>query len=332
VVGADEDAHGGESVRLPGWRCWVSTGGAAPGSGPAWTGVRSSCWTCAGWPTSSPCRTSRWSASTCRSACRRTACGPATSMRGTAPPYGAASSVSPPRCARVLGDRRVREPGDCPGGDQSLAGAIRAGVPVVKAIRALDDGPRRPAHGSVGRMHPELAFRGPRKAGSATPRPPHAAWRSGWRLRGVMDVVAALLAAPPRGPAVDALEPAPLRGGPADREAPRSASATARPTPAAARCGSAGEAHSGTGEGSRSAPGVIDGEWGGHADAGPPPMITPRAKGGASQVTRRTTGSGSTRSSPATGRQRPLGHARRAPARARSRRSGLVRRGVPVDG
>jgi hypothetical protein len=37
VVGTDEDAHGGESVRLPAWRCWESTAGAGNGSVPSWT-------------------------------------------------------------------------------------------------------------------------------------------------------------------------------------------------------------------------------------------------------------------------------------------------------
>src|SRR3712207_8850799 len=70
VVGPDEDAHAGESVRLPRWRCWVSTAGAAGGSGPCSRGVRSACSTCPTSPPSSPSRTSRWSASTCRSGCR----------------------------------------------------------------------------------------------------------------------------------------------------------------------------------------------------------------------------------------------------------------------
>ncbi len=39
VVGADEDAHAGESVRLPRWRSWGSTGGAAGGSAPCSTAV-----------------------------------------------------------------------------------------------------------------------------------------------------------------------------------------------------------------------------------------------------------------------------------------------------
>ena len=107
MIGPDEDAHDGESVRLPAWRCSGSTAGAGAGSEPCWTAGASRCST---WPTSppsSPCRTSRSSPSTCRSGCRRTASAPATSRPGACS-AGAASSVFPAPLRPVLGARRLR--------------------------------------------------------------------------------------------------------------------------------------------------------------------------------------------------------------------------------
>jgi hypothetical protein len=40
VIGPDEDAHAGESVRLAGWRCSGWTAGEGPGSAPCWRAGR----------------------------------------------------------------------------------------------------------------------------------------------------------------------------------------------------------------------------------------------------------------------------------------------------
>jgi predicted RNase H-like nuclease len=77
---------------------------------------------------------------------------------------------------------------------------------LVKAIRSLDDALGDPPAGHVHEVHPELAFR------ALDPRvrdPKGTARGTAQRLaalRTVMDVEEALLAAPPRVPAVDALD------------------------------------------------------------------------------------------------------------------------------
>ncbi|MGY1733523.1 DUF429 domain-containing protein [Geodermatophilus sp. SYSU D01045] len=77
---------------------------------------------------------------------------------------------------------------------------------LVRSVRALDDALGDPPPGHVVEVHPELAFR--RGLGGVTD-PKVTARGLAQRLaalRPVMDVDAALLAAPPRVPAVDALD------------------------------------------------------------------------------------------------------------------------------
>ena len=122
-------------------------------------------------------------------------------------PYGAASSVFPTPVRAVLAtddyaearalSRAATDPPRAPSA-QSFQ--------LVKAIRSLDDALGDPPPGHVVEVHPELAFRaldpGLRDA-KATAR---GMARRLAALRTVMDVDAALLAAPPRMPAVDALD------------------------------------------------------------------------------------------------------------------------------
>jgi predicted RNase H-like nuclease len=122
-------------------------------------------------------------------------------------PYGAASSVFPTPVRAVLAtddyaearalSRAATDPPRAPSA-QSFQ--------LVKAIRSLDDALGDPPADHVVEVHPELAFR--RGLGGVTD--PKATARGMARrlaaLRGVMDVDAALLDAPPRVPAVDALD------------------------------------------------------------------------------------------------------------------------------
>jgi predicted RNase H-like nuclease len=76
----------------------------------------------------------------------------------------------------------------------------------VRSIRALDEALGDPPAGDVVEVHPELAFRA---LDPAVTDPKGTARGLAQRLaalRPVMDVDAALLAAPPRVPAVDALD------------------------------------------------------------------------------------------------------------------------------
>ena len=77
---------------------------------------------------------------------------------------------------------------------------------LVKAIRALDDALGDPPTDSVVEVHPELAFRALDPAVQDAKGTARGMAQRLAALRGVMDVDAALLAAPPRVPAVDALD------------------------------------------------------------------------------------------------------------------------------
>jgi predicted RNase H-like nuclease len=122
-------------------------------------------------------------------------------------PFGAASSVFPTPVRAVLAtddyaearalSRAATDPPRAPSA-QSFQ--------LVKAIRSLDDALGDPPAGHVVEVHPELAFRvlDP-ELGDAKVTARGMARRLA-ALRTVMDVDAALLDAPPRVPAVDALD------------------------------------------------------------------------------------------------------------------------------
>ena len=160
MIGPDEDAHGGESVRLPdvavlgvdGWRgAWV--GALLDGRS------RHAARACPTSPPSSPCRTSRWSRSTCRSGCRTTA-PRACDVAGPAAAWAApAARCSPPRCARVLRRADYAEAARRPGGASGKALSVQAWnlVPGHPGARRRPGRRRRPT-GCV-EVHPELAFR-----------------------------------------------------------------------------------------------------------------------------------------------------------------------------
>jgi predicted RNase H-like nuclease len=122
-------------------------------------------------------------------------------------PYGAASSVFPTPVRAVLATDEYAEARALSRAATSPPRAPSAqAFQLVRAIRALDDALGDPPTDSVVEVHPELAFRGldggVRDAkGTARGMAQRLA-----ALRGVMDVDAALLAAPPRVPAVDALD------------------------------------------------------------------------------------------------------------------------------
>ncbi|MGY1734718.1 DUF429 domain-containing protein [Geodermatophilus sp. SYSU D00684] len=118
----------------------------------------------------------------------------------------AGSSVFPAPVRAVLGARgyaQARELSIAATGGRSLsAQAFR----LTASIRALDDGLGDPPPGHVVEVHPELAFRA---LDPAVTDPKVTARGLAQRLaalRSVVDVEAALLAAPPRVPAVDALD------------------------------------------------------------------------------------------------------------------------------
>ena len=122
-------------------------------------------------------------------------------------PYGAASSVFPTPVRAVLAtddyaearalSRAATDPPRAPSA-QSFQ--------LVKAIRALDDALGNPPVDHVVEVHPELAFRAlDPELGDAKVTARGMARRLS-ALRAVMDVDAALLAAPPRVPVVDALD------------------------------------------------------------------------------------------------------------------------------
>jgi predicted RNase H-like nuclease len=122
-------------------------------------------------------------------------------------PYGAASSVFPTPVRAVLAtddyaearalSRAATDPPRAPSA-QSFQ--------LVKAIRSLDDALGDPPAEHVVEVHPELAFRAlDPDLGDAKGTARGMARRLA-ALRTVMDVDAALLAAPPRVPAVDALD------------------------------------------------------------------------------------------------------------------------------
>jgi Uncharacterized conserved protein len=77
---------------------------------------------------------------------------------------------------------------------------------LVKAIRSLDDALGDPPADHVVEVHPELAFRALDPELSDAKVTARGMARRLAALRTVMDVDAALLAAPPRVPAVDALD------------------------------------------------------------------------------------------------------------------------------
>jgi predicted RNase H-like nuclease len=122
-------------------------------------------------------------------------------------PHGAASSVFPTPVRAVLAtddyaearalSRAATDPPRAPSA-QSFQ--------LVKAIRALDDALGEPPAEHVVEIHPELAFRAlDRELRDAKVTARGMARRLA-ALRTVMDVDAALLDAPPRVPAVDALD------------------------------------------------------------------------------------------------------------------------------
>jgi predicted RNase H-like nuclease len=122
-------------------------------------------------------------------------------------PHGAASSVFPTPVRAVLAtddyaearalSRAATDPPRAPSA-QSFQ--------LVKAIRALDDALGEPPAEHVVEVHPELAFRAlDRELRDAKVTARGMARRLA-ALRTVMDVDAALLDAPPRVPAVDALD------------------------------------------------------------------------------------------------------------------------------
>ncbi|MGY1782206.1 DUF429 domain-containing protein [Geodermatophilus sp. SYSU D01036] len=118
----------------------------------------------------------------------------------------AGSSVFPAPVRAVLGARdyaQARELSIAATGGRSLsAQAFR----LTASIRALDDALGDPPPGHVVEVHPELAFRA---LDPAVTDPKVTARGLAQRLaalRSVVDVEAALLAAPPRVPAVDALD------------------------------------------------------------------------------------------------------------------------------
>jgi predicted RNase H-like nuclease len=122
-------------------------------------------------------------------------------------PYGAASSVFPTPVRAVLAtddyaearalSRAATDPPRAPSA-QSFQ--------LVKAIRSLDDALGEPPAERVVEVHPELAFRAlDPELGDAKVNARGMARRLA-ALRGVMEVDAALLDAPPRVPAVDALD------------------------------------------------------------------------------------------------------------------------------
>ena len=102
MVGPDEDAHDGESVRLPTWRFWVSTAGAGPGSARCWTAGTSRCSPCPTSPPSWPFRTSSWSAIDMPIGLSDDGAGRATSWPASGSGR-AGSSVFPAPVRRVLG-------------------------------------------------------------------------------------------------------------------------------------------------------------------------------------------------------------------------------------
>ncbi len=122
-------------------------------------------------------------------------------------PYGAASSVFPTPVRAVLAtddyaearalSRAATDPPRAPS-----AQSFR----LVRAIRSLDDALGEPPAEHVVEVHPELAFRAlDRELRDAKVTARGTARRLA-ALRTVMDVDAALLNAPPRVPAVDALD------------------------------------------------------------------------------------------------------------------------------
>jgi predicted RNase H-like nuclease len=120
---------------------------------------------------------------------------------------GAAGSVFPAPVRAVLAARdyaHARELSRAATGGRRAPSAQT--YQLVAAIRALDDALGEPPRDDVVEVHPELAFR----ELDARVRDPKVTARGLAQrltaLRAVMDVDAALLAAPPRVPAVDALD------------------------------------------------------------------------------------------------------------------------------
>ena len=122
-------------------------------------------------------------------------------------PYGAASSVFPTPVRAVLATDDYAEARALSRAatDPPRAPSVQA-FQLVKAIRALDDALGDPPPDRVVEVHPELAFR------ALDPRvrdPKGTARGTAQRIRAleqVMDVMEALAGAPPRVPAVDALD------------------------------------------------------------------------------------------------------------------------------
>jgi predicted RNase H-like nuclease len=120
---------------------------------------------------------------------------------------GAAGSVFPAPVRAVLAARDYAQAREL---SRAATGGRRAPsaqtYQLVAAIRALDDALGEPPRGDVVEVHPELAFR----ELDARVRDPKVTARGLAQrltaLRAVMDVDAALAAAPPRVPAVDALD------------------------------------------------------------------------------------------------------------------------------
>jgi predicted RNase H-like nuclease len=122
-------------------------------------------------------------------------------------PFGAASSVFPTPVRSVLAtddyaearalSRAATDPPRAPSA-QSFQ--------LVKAIRSLDDALGEPPAAHVHEVHPELAFRALDRELKDAKVTARGMTRRLVALRTVMDVDAALLDAPPRVPAVDALD------------------------------------------------------------------------------------------------------------------------------
>ncbi|RFU19887.1 DUF429 domain-containing protein [Geodermatophilus marinus] len=122
-------------------------------------------------------------------------------------PYGAASSVFPTPVRAVLATDDYAEARALSRAATNPPRAPSAqSFQLVKAIRALDRALGEPPAGHVVEVHPELAFRELDPALRDAKVTARGLARRLAALRTVMDVDAALLEAPPRVPAVDALD------------------------------------------------------------------------------------------------------------------------------
>jgi hypothetical protein len=202
VVGPDEDAHDGESVRLPEWPFWVSTAGAAPGLARCSMAVTSPCSHCPTFARSSPCLTSTSWPSTCPSDSRRTASAPVTS-RPAGDSAGPGVPSSPLPCDRYwarrtmwtrAGGRSRRRARRCPG---SRGTSCRPSAPWT--TRSVI---RRSTVSS--RCTPSWRSVRWTRASATRRSPPRGLAQRMAALRTFMDVD--LLDAPPMVPAVDALD------------------------------------------------------------------------------------------------------------------------------